>query len=136
MYKFLKTCFIISISVITTSCSINPSLEKRGNRSLTVSPEIRKEEVSSIQGAADLIMELKYDEAKEILIPLVEKHEKRAAGNHVAEAFFWLGYCHEKQDWVAQAIHRYNQVILKYSESKAAQQAKERLDSIALDKNK
>jgi TolA-binding protein len=48
----------------------------------------------------------------------------------LAEATFWLGYCHEKQQQTDEAARYYRKIVNDYKDTPAARKAEERLNNI------
>ena len=71
-----------------------------------------------------------YDEAIEVLIPLINYFENTADPSQAAEAMFWMAFCHEKEKRIDQARSLYTLIEHKYPDAPASRQAAHRLARI------
>jgi TolA-binding protein len=74
-----------------------------------------------------LVAEQRYEEALRRLVPLPPAFEKAEDWNRAAAAYFWMGYCNEKQGRLSQAIDLYRHVTHLYGTTPASRQAGDRL---------
>ncbi len=135
------TICVIAISVIS-GCSARPSDLKFAvragdgqrpplRRATAVSASAARKEVLQLRLAEDLISELKYPEAEELLLPLPGKFGDRNDVSNASQTIFWLGYCAEKLMRKSDAINNYDRVIREYPKTTAAVLASRRKISIA-----
>lgn len=83
--------------------------------------------VAEYDAALSMIADGKYKAALEKLSPLFAEFERSDDEVHASESIFWIGYCQEKLSNYKQAAVEYRKVMLRYPQSSAAGQAKERL---------
>lgn len=89
-----------------------------------------REVLSEYDAALALIGDLEYAGAAEKLSGLIPRFESAGDDLHTAEAIFWLGFCREKLGDGPAARQLYNDVIRRFGDSSAAQQARERLEAM------
>lgn len=81
--------------------------------------------------AVDLVMDLRYAEAEEMLTGLVERFAEGGADDYAAGSLFWYGYCAEKLGRTGDALGRYDRVLDRYPGTRAAEQAAARKAAMA-----
>ncbi len=82
--------------------------------------------IAELDAAVALVMDLQYDEARPRLADLVDRFDAVGDREHAAEALFWLSYCYEKTGNLDQAGVFYGEVVRRYPETPAAEQARQR----------
>lgn len=88
------------------------------------------EVLAEYDAALALIADLQYAGAAEKLTGLIPRFESAGDARHAAEAMFWLGFCREKLGDAPAARQLYNDVIRRFGDSSAAQQARQRLEAM------
>ena len=78
-----------------------------------------------------LVVQLEYDQAEAPLYWLADQFDDIQDASHAAEAWFWLGYCHEKRGQVAAARDVYGRVAALYSAAPASRIAERRLQRLS-----
>lgn len=81
-----------------------------------------------LNDAVELLAERQYGPAAEKLARLIDDFVTADDRGGVAEATFWLAYCHEKQGRTGRAAALYSQVIQDFPGTPAARQADARMD--------
>jgi len=89
-----------------------------------------REVLSEYDAALALIADLEYAGAAEKLGELIRRFESAGDDPHTSEATFWLGFCREKLGDEPAARQLYDDVIRRFGDSSAAQQARERLEAM------
>ncbi len=84
-----------------------------------------------LEEAVQLILDLRYKEGADTLQDLLPRLEMVGDRERAGEAYFWLGYCHEKQGRGDKAAELYRKVIEEYAETRAAGMARQRLGDVA-----
>ena len=78
-----------------------------------------------------LVVQLEYDQAQAPLYWLADQFDDIEDTTHAAEAWFWLGYCHEKRGQVAVARDLYGRVAALYRAAPASRIAERRLQRLS-----
>lgn len=68
----------------------------------------------------------RYEGASTKLALLLPRFEAAGETEHAAESMFWLAYCYEKTSRKEEAAVFYDQLVQKYPQTRAAEQAKAR----------
>jgi tetratricopeptide (TPR) repeat protein len=83
-----------------------------------------------LEYAVELITQLQYTRAAEMLERLTVEYEAAPDARRAARCWFWLGYCREKQGRTDEARKHYQHVLDKYADETAGQQARRRLEGL------
>ena len=97
-------------------------------------PPATEEEVgplaARLEAAIDLVGQLEYARAALELQSLAPRFQAVGDATRTAEAWFWLGFCREKQRRAADARTIYMHVANMYPDEPAGQQARRRLKDL------
>ena len=134
MWARIAIACLFVVSAAITGCGspvfsghlATPEVHVRNGADVSVTPE----DQARFHAAKDLIMELKYAEAEDMLEDLMKKFEQGGSFNCAAESIFWLGYCAEKLSRPTDAVLRYQDVRERYPNTRAAEQAEIRMAQI------
>lgn len=77
--------------------------------------------------AVALIADEQYQQAVDILEPLVTRGPAAGDSRHYPTALFWLGFCRERQGQLPLAMEHYRRVVTAWPDSQAARLAAQRL---------
>lgn len=100
--------------------------EANGNR---FAPEAAREERGRLlDQAVALALDGRFEAALRHFAVLAERSEAAGDAEQMAEALFWIGYCHEKMGQMDTARKLYERVRRDHPRTPAARQASERLD--------
>jgi len=88
------------------------------------------DEKTELDEAVELVSQLQYKEAGEKLRNLIPRLAASGDVPVLAEATFWLGYSHEKQEQTDEAARYYRKIVNDYQDTPAAARAEERLRNI------
>ena len=97
---------------------------------MTATGQASADEKAELTEAVELISQLRYKEAGEKLRNLLPRLAASGDVPVLAEATFWLGYCHEKQQQTDEAARYYRKIVNDYKDTPAARRAEERLNNI------
>jgi hypothetical protein len=96
----------------------------------STAPGLVVNEMIVYREALALIDKLEYALAAPKLQQVTGQFESAGDTAHAAESMFWLGFCREKLHRDDQARQTYVTVIERFSESKPAEYAQQRLDAM------
>jgi hypothetical protein len=68
----------------------------------------------------------RFEDASKKLADLLPRFESAGESEYAAEAMFWLAYCYEKTNRKQEAAVFYDQLVGKYPQTRAAEEAKAR----------
>ena len=111
-------------------CNMSPSAEARWQNDEPVAAYIasmNRQDSAAFQEGLALAADLKYPQAQEKFAIAVAWYEAARDRPRIAEAKFWLAFCHEKQGRFVEARALYKEVVLKHRGTPAAGQAADRL---------
>jgi TolA-binding protein len=122
------SCLFIVLAVFA-GCGVPVFSERHMSPSAPVraaegAAPVTPEDEAKFRAAKDLIMELRYAEAERLLEDLVKKFERAGRFDYASKSLFWFGYCAEKLSRMPDALFRYDGVIEKYPDTRAAEQAR------------
>ena len=95
-----------------------------------VSP-VTSQDVDEFHQALALVSQLQYRQATVKFKRVLGRFEAGRDATRAAETMFWMGYCYEKQDRLAEADAAYGKLLQKYPATPAAEQARRRLAGIS-----
>jgi len=124
-----QICCIVLAVVIPGGCSVMDRYSMRSNGGLPREAAVssaKPEDIAQFRRAEELIGELKYPLAEEILTKLADKFRKAGDVPRASKSLFWMGFCAEKLFRSDQAIARYDKVIDLYPGTAAAEQSRRR----------
>ena len=92
---------------------------------------VSKADVEAFNEAVALTESLRYEAAAGKFRQVFDSFSIAGDRQRAAESLFWLGFCREKQQRVAEAKAIYTRLTEEYSGTRAADEAAERLSRIS-----
>lgn len=91
---------------------------------------LTRSDLADLESAIADVTARDYSAARPRLSVLAERFEAGGDPEHAAEAYFWLGYCHEKTASTSAAQVFYQRVIDRYHGTPSAAQARLRMQNL------
>lgn len=92
---------------------------------------VTQQDVDEFNQAVALVGRLQYRQATVKFKRVLVRFEAGRDAASAAETIFWLGYCYEKRDRLAEADAAYRKLLQEYPDTPAAKQARRRLAGIS-----
>ncbi len=92
---------------------------------------VSQADLAMFNDAISLVESLRYEAAAGKFRQVFDNFVFAGDRSRAAESLFWLGFCREKQQQVAEAKAIYLRVAEEYSETRAAQQSDRRLSRLS-----